>query len=262
MAESAEELSKQALELDAEAARAGDESATGRKLRAQAAELRIRAIGERIYPVSFCASCFRLTGWTDAAGNCDSCVRRRQLLAAYADPHGDLVPMATPPEPARVAGKPLRSRLAALVDPGDAANREWLSLVEPDDTGPISPEAGFELEVARRDETPAADDSSAIVIRFFTTTAHFDGKTWERRGTTRIRHAEILVPTEFSAGLPIEQLTEAWGDYGNAVALYNRAAWQRERDAREQQRQAQQAGRDTLAGQQHVTELLHEEGPP
>lgn len=264
-AESAEELARQAAALDAEAIRVREESAQGRELRARAAELRVRAIGERIYPVVVCTSCFRVTGWTDAAGRCDDCLRHEQTLAAYADPHGDFVVLADVRQapPARPA-PPLRSRLAAIVGRGEergrAADHEWLALVEPDETGPISPEAGYLVEVARRDEIAAADGSATVVIRFTTTSSRFDGAAWERLETTRIGHADILVPAELSAGLPIEQLSEAWGDYGNAVHAFNRSVWAREREAREQQRQAAQATQDTLEQQQHVIELLREEG--
>ena len=264
-ADSAEELARQAAALDAEAFRVREESAQGRELRARAAQLRVRAIGERIYPVVVCTSCFRVTGWTDAAGRCDDCLRHEQTRAAFADPHGDFVVLADVRQapPARPAA-PLRSRLAALVgkgeDRGRAADHEWLALVEPDESGPISPEAGYQIEVARRDEIAAADGTATILIRFTTTTSRFDGAAWERLETTRIGHADILVPAELSAALPIEQLTEAWGDYGNAVHAFNRSVWERARAAREEQRQAAQAAGDALEQQLHVAELLREEG--
>ncbi len=265
MDEAAGRLAQEAAELDARAAGLGlgEDSPGGRELRSRAAELRVRALGARVYPVLVCGSCFRLTGWTDGAGCCDDCVRREQLRAAYADPHGGFVNLAGPtPEAPRVAARPLRARLGARLHRDEAAAREWLMLVDPDETGPVSPEAGYEVEVARRREVAAADGSDTIVIRFSTATCRFDGSGWEHLSTTRIAHSLILVPAEFSAALPIEQLAEAWGDYGIAVETFNREAWQRESGSRERARQAEQARQDAIESQRNAVELLREKGSP
>jgi hypothetical protein len=159
MDESAEQLSQQAAALDIQAVRAGEETAKGRTLRAQAADLRVRAIGTRIYPVLVCASCFSITGWRGPADHCDSCLRREQLRAAYTNPHGGWVDVRDIREapPARPA-LPLRKRFASLLgrgeDAGRSADHEWLTLVDPDESGPISPETGYQIEVARRDRDP------------------------------------------------------------------------------------------------------------
>lgn len=83
-----EELFAEAERLEAEAFQGDSESDAGRKLRADAAELRVKALGDRVYPVLICARCYHVTGWTSADGSCDSCLRQAQLDAAYRDPHG------------------------------------------------------------------------------------------------------------------------------------------------------------------------------
>ena len=260
---SSEQLAQQARELDAEGIRLGETKA-GRELHARAAELRIQAIGPRIYPVLACSSCFRITGWTDPSGCCDACVRRAQFHAAFTDPHGGFVSVRDSRPPRLPDRKPRRPLLSGLLARGQtrkrAISRAWLTLVDPDETGPISPEAGYQIEVARRDQIGAADGSNTIVIRFTTSTSRFDGEAWERLETTRIRSTDILVPAELSAALPIEQLTEAWGDYGVAVHALNRAVWQNESQARERQRLAAREREDAIEDQRNIAELLREQG--
>jgi len=260
---SPEQLAAQARELDAEGIRLGETTAA-RELHARAAELRIQAIGLRIYPVLACSLCFRITGWADPSGRCDACVRRAQFHAAFTDPHGGLVSVRDSRPPRLPDRKPRRPFLSGLLARGQAQKRAvshaWLTLVDPDETGPISPEAGYQTEVARRDQIGAADGSNTIVIRFTTSTSLFDGEAWERLETTRIRSSDILVPAELSAALPIEQLTEAWGDYGVAVHAINRAAWQQESNAREQQRVAALEREAAIEDQRNIAELLREQG--
>ena len=226
----------------------------------------MRALGEKPYPVLVCVSCSRLTGWVGERGACDACLRREQLRSAYADPHGGWVDVSD----ARTAGRPgsparpLGLRLAAFAGRGvsreHAADREWLALVDPDETGPISPEAGYELEAAARDQVAAADGSGTIVIRFSTAAHRFSGKDWEKLDGTRIPHTSILVPTEFSAGLPVEQLVEAWGDYGAAVRAFNCVVWRRQAEAQEEERQVLQERAVAAEEQAHVIDLLREDG--
>ena len=59
-------LPAEARRLEDEAIEAGEETAKGRELRAQAAALRVRALGERVYPVLVCGQCFTVTGWLSA----------------------------------------------------------------------------------------------------------------------------------------------------------------------------------------------------
>ena len=253
-----EELFAEAERLDAEAVAADEESASGRELRAQAAELRVQALGERVYPVVICATCYSVTGWTSVEGACDSCLRRAQLNAAYRAPHGGFVVVndlrRASPKP---AAAPLRARLSALLGRGAGVERTWLSRVEPDETGPGSPEHGYELEIAKREEVEAAD-GSGIVIRFSTLRHRFGEADWVPLETTKIGRGALLVPSEFSAGLPIEQLAEAWGDYRAEVNSFNRRNWASESQTREATRLAQKQREDTRREQQHVSDLLDE----
>jgi hypothetical protein len=47
-----------------------------------------------------------------------------------------------------------------------------------------------------------------------------------------------LSPDVFAASLPIEQLAEAWGDYREEIAAFNRGVWSAEEERRERARQA------------------------
>jgi hypothetical protein len=227
-------------------------------LRAQAARLRVEALGDRIYPVVICATCYRVTGWTNADGSCDSCVRSAQLRAAYSDPHGGWVGVTDARSSSREPpALPLRARLSTFLKRGNTVERAWLSRVEPDETGPASAERGFEVEVAKREEVDAAD-GSGMVIRFSSLTHRFGDADWIPLETTKIAHSAVLVPAEFSAGLPIEQLAEAWGDYRGAVESFNERAWAQESQAREAARIAAQQREDALRDQQHVDDMLDE----
>ena len=84
-----------------------------------------------------------------------------------------------------------------------------MSRVEPDDTGPIAPEEGYEIEVARRDELDAAD-GSGVIVRFRTARSRFVEGSWIDGASTDIASRDLLVPAEFPASLPAEQLVEAW----------------------------------------------------
>jgi hypothetical protein len=249
-----DELFAEAKSLEAEAIRADEESPAGRNLRKQASELRLKALGHRVYPAVICSSCLHVTGWTSADGVCDSCLRRAQLRAAYSDPHGGWVGV----NDVRPARKPLalRARLSALRG-GAAGEHVWLSRVEPGETGPTSSERGYELEVAKREEIEAAD-GSGIVIRFSTRRYRFGDADWMPLETTKIARGALLVPAEFSAGLPIEQLAEAWGDYRGAVDSFNESAWAEVSQTREAARVAEQQRRDLLHDQRHVADLLDE----
>jgi hypothetical protein len=254
------DLQVRALQLEVAAHRDGDETPAARGLRAEAAELRRRALGERIYPVVICSECFRVTGWVDAAGECDDCLRRALLQAAYEDPHGGWVPlMPVQPVVQRSPRPPLHARLAAAVGWRNALDRavwhSWRFRVEPDDTGPIDPEPDFEVEVAHREEVAAAD-GSGLIVRFNTATHRFIDGVWLQLAGTKIGSGDTLTPAEFSAGLPIDQLAEAWGDFVAEVAAFNREAWSRESQRREQAREAAIAREDALREQTGAIDLL------
>ena len=130
--------------------------------------------------------------------------------------------------------------------------------MEPGDTGPIDPEPGYELEIARRDEVELTD-GSGILVRFSSVTYRFVDSDWHQVEQTKIAHRDIAVPAEFPASLPIEQLVEAWGDYQAAIAAFNRRVWAAEDERREAKRQAGEAREEALRAQQHTSDLLHED---
>ena len=134
---------------------------------------------------------------------------------------------------------------------------EWLRRVDPDETGPIAPEESYELEVARRDELEAAD-GSGMIVRFRTATSRFSDGSWVDGPSSDIASRDLLVPTEFAASLPAEQLVEAWSDFKNAVREVNRRAWSEESKRRESRRQADAAKTDAMREQRGVADLLDE----
>ena len=224
-------LLARARELEAEAARRGEDSSSGPALRKEAAQLRVQALGERPYPVVICSECFRVTGWLDVRGRCDACLRQEQLRAAYADPRGGFVTLGdNRPAHHDAAEHAAAGGLSRLL--GGRAAREraladaWLAHVDPDTTGPIDPEDGYELERPHRDQVDAAD-GTGMLIRFRTATHRFGSREWVALETTTIGRDELLVPTEYSAGLPPDQLVEAWLDYRQEVDEVNRDRWSR-----------------------------------
>jgi hypothetical protein len=255
-----------AHELEAEAAKVGNQTHSGLELRMEAAKLRIAALGQRGYPVLICPECAGVTGWLSSTGPCDSCLRRAQVRAAYADPHGGFV-VLDDGRPVHRAGHPHHEGPGAfaLLLGGHAARVRatadvWLSRVDPDTTGPIDPEDGFRIEVAHRDQVIAADGSGTL-IRFRTATHRFDHGAWTELETTSIAHDGLLVPTEHSGGLPVEQLVEAWLDYKQAVETVNREHWARESAAREEARAAREAREEAMRKQLGAADLLDEDGP-
>ena len=209
-----------------------------------------------------CSRCFKLTGWLSVDGMCDGCLRHAQLQAAFSDPSGGWVSLA-PTESggsatshgALFAG--LRRRHGHGRD--ERVVESWLRHVEPDDTGPVEPEAGYELEVAVRDEVELTD-GTGILVRFTTATHRFDGADWVRLAGTRATRSAIPNPTEFPASLPVEQLVEAWGDYQQAVAGFNRRAWGRLSEEREAARRSLEAREAALREQRNTADLLSEDG--
>ncbi len=192
-------------------------------LRQRAAHLRLWALASRPYPVVVCRSCATVTGWLSADGTCDRCVRLRAVSESFADPHGSWVDLRDIRPP---LGTAKRRRLSLRLRSGDdAVRREWRRLSEPGETAPILPEAGYELEVAHREEREAADDS-CLVVQFSTATHRFDDDAWARLVSTRIAPGDLLVPMTFASNLPIEQLAEAWGDARNEVHELNRARYE------------------------------------
>jgi hypothetical protein len=70
--------------------------------------------------------------------------------------------------------------------------------VDPGETGPVEPEAGYETEVAVRSEVERVD-GLGILVRFATATHRFENNGWLRLETTRIARSVLPNPTEFAA---------------------------------------------------------------
>jgi len=259
------DLLAEAERLVREAIEQGEESAPGRELRAKAAALRVQVIGKRSYPVVVCQGCFGVTGWLSSEQRCDACLREEQLEAAYRDPHGGWVSVAAahvqPSREPKPESATLRGRLMGLKHPGEAHQRAlvtaWMTRVRPDETGPIAPEDGYQVEVARRDEVEAAD-GSGMLIRFHAATARFHAGAWVDLQTTRIPRHELLAATEMPASLAAEQIVDAWGDFRAAVDAFNGRAWAAGAAQRETQRQADAAHEDAMREQRGALELLDE----
>jgi hypothetical protein len=248
--------------LEAEAIAAGEEEPRGRELRAEAAALRVRALGPRPYPIEVCRDCLHLTGWRDAAGSCSSCLVEARVRSAFSDPAGGWVALHDERPPLRRAERaPLRARLAASLGRRQgldrAAAHAWLARVDPGETGPVSPETGYEVEAATREEVDAPE-GAGLLVRFATARYRFNGAGWAALDRTKLSQAALLVPAEFSAGLPVEQLAEAWGDYRAEVAAFNRSAWDALSSARDAERRAREERADALRRQRHTSELLDE----
>ena len=120
-------------------------------------------------------------------------------------------------------------------------------------------EDGFHLEVAHRDQLAAADGMGTL-IRFRTATHKFGHRAWTELETTTIAH-EVLVPSEFSGGLPTDQLVDAWLDYKQAVNTVNRERWAKESASREEQRAAREAREQAMRDQLGAADLLDEDEP-
>lgn len=254
----------EANRLESEAIEQGEESAAGRELRAKAAALRVQALGTRSYPVLVCQGCFVVTGWLSGAQQCDGCARHAELQAAYADPHGGWVSVAdTRAQPARKSAQSgtTLGRLHGLKHPGETHRRAlvdaWMTHVTPDETGPVAPEDGYQLEVARREEV-AATDGSGILVRFRSATVQFHDGAWADLPTTRIPRRDVLVPAEFSAGVATEQLVEAWNDYKAAIDAFNGNRWDALSVRRDAQQQADAARDDVMRQERGVLDLLDE----
>lgn len=227
--------------------------------------MRAQALGEKAYPVLICASCHRLTGWVSADGACDPCVRRAAVDAAFADPRAGWLRIVWVAATGRSTRRPLvprRVRLAAELGWPAAEQRLaldfWLLHVEPDGTGPIEPETGYELEIALRDEVELTD-GSGILVRFQSMTHRFDSVSWRALAGTRITRSAVPNPAEFPATLPVQQLVDAWFDYQQAVVAFNRRRWAGIAAAREASWQTAEASKHDLRAQRGAAELLHED---
>jgi hypothetical protein len=238
------ELIEQAQALDNRASAADCSEHDAEQLRKQAAELRKQSLGERPYPVLICGACLRLTGWLTEAGLCVFDAERlasRETTGFY-DVRDASHVVATPPSPAwRRAAHAL-----GVTSKRDRAKR-WLLHVDPDRTGPVDPEDGFELEAAVRSQRPKPEGVGSLVC-FDSQSVRFEYSDWREIPTTHGGKPRVLVPREFPASLPMEQLAEAWADFCEEVADHNAEIWDAQRSRRDQagQRTAEQQAADEL----------------
>lgn len=243
-----EDILSQAEELDAQAFTSADPGT----LRRQAAELRAQALGEKPYPVLICGVCFCLTGWLDGSGMCASDAWRRleQSGRGFVDMR-DL--RAGYSAPSRSAWERAR-RALGIPDRRDRL-REWLRQVVPDQTGPIDPEAAWEIESATKHERQAPEGAH-LLIQFDVQSLRFERGTWAPIDVSRHGKPRTLVPRTFSASLPIDALAEAWNDFGEEVARHNRAIWQAESAARDARSRAAAERRDAEELERGTDRLL------
>jgi hypothetical protein len=99
-------------------------------------------------------------------------------------------------------------------------------------------------------------DGTATLLRFRRAGHRFSGNHWIELETTRIGRDGLLVPDEFSAGIPADQLVDAWLDYKQAVEEFNRARWSNESARRERERFEREAREDALREQPRRCGLL------
>jgi len=163
--------------------------------------------------VKICAACSSVNGAGTGAGRTVRCVRAcgasargvrrsaRRMGRRRRSTPGGACPVTVD-----------RSLLSTFTGRGAAANRAWLSRVEPAIRAACA-EIGLRAELAVRDEAPAVD-GSGFVVRFSTRTQRLLRLRLVRLGTTRIAKSASSLPATFSAGLPIEQLAEAWATIG------------------------------------------------
>jgi hypothetical protein len=246
-----DELLRQASALDAEAGAALESSAHSATLRRQAAELRLQALGEKPYPVLMCGACFCLTGWLDSNGVCaiDAMRRQEQEATGLRDVRDLRVRAPTAREP---LARRIRRALGVATRRDRA--REWLKRVEPDETGPIEPEESWEIEAPTKYEWPAPEGPHLLVC-FDVESLRFEDSAWRRIGTSRGGKPRTLVPRQFSASIPIDQLAEAWNDFEEEVAAHNRGIWQAESERRAARSEAA-AERRAAAELEHGTDRL------
>jgi len=247
-----EELLRQAGLLDSAASTYRDGGPKADALLAQAAALRIEALGPKPYPVEVCNVCFQITGWVAADGACATDIRRRldrsDSNALYVfDRHIRAVE----------APAPLLRRMKRGLGVGGKRDRirEWLTRVESDETGPVLPEEGWTIEWPVKGELPAPVGPGLLVM-FGVQSYQFGYGAWRPVDANPHGRPRRLMPREFSAGLPIEALAEAWNDFKEEVAEHNRLVWQEESDRREGREQIERDRRIALESERGTSDLL------
>jgi hypothetical protein len=249
-APSPEELRAQAAALDVEATASGGSRADA--LRREAAELRVRSLGPRPYPVLICNVCFELTGWVGADGACATDLWRR---AERADPTDLRAALGFRPDSTRER-ESLRRRLGRTLGLASAGERrrEWRTKVEPGETGPLAPEEGWAIEWPVRSERHAPEGPD-LLVSFDVQSYRFEFGAWRAVDVTPGGKPRRLMPREFAASLDIAALAEAWADLSAEVDEHNRRIWERETARREAIEHEAQDLRDAEA-QRGTSDLL------
>jgi hypothetical protein len=231
--------------------------ARARELGAEAARLRMQVLGEKPYPVLACSECWQLTGWLGSGDRCDVCISSARREAAFADPHGSFLNLASERSDQSRTRAAVWKRWAAAVGVRGPLERErvaaWDDRVEPDETGPSEPEDAFVIFDSDRGEWPAPEGDD-VLVRFSTLAYRFENAGWRRINQTG--GPTPLTPHVFPASLPMEQLAEAWSDYRGEVRAYNAAIWTEEAARREQERQAAKARAEAEEEQSGTSTLL------
>jgi hypothetical protein len=231
--------------------------ARARELGAEAARLRMEVLGEKPYPVLACSECWQLTGWLGSGGRCDVCISSALREAAFENPGGSFVSLrshATEEPPEKV---PAWKRWVAVVGirgPLDGSHASaWNERVDPDETGPPNAEIGFVIYDASRGEFPAPEGND-LLVRFSTLAYRFESAGWRR--VIEAGGPTPLTPHVFPASLAMEELAEAWSDYGAEIHAYNAATWAAEAARREQEREAANARAEAQREQSGTSKLL------
>jgi hypothetical protein len=226
-------------------------------LRQEAAD-RVRALGEKPYPVLVCSACFKLTGWLGSGERCDTCIDREQRKSAYSDPSGGWVDLGggARERPAEAGASGWKRAAAAVGWRGPLREQSveiWMRHVEPGETGPVDPEDGFQIAAADRTEDTAPEGAD-LLVRFFVTAVEFDQGAW--RPLVGRGLPVPLTPSVFPASLPIDQLAEAWNDFRSEVDQANRARWAGESERRERDSQAEEERLEARREQHGTSGLL------
>ena len=193
------------------------------------------ARGQRFSPVLVCSSCSRVTGWVAATGGATPAFATRSSRPRTPTPTEVGLPRRTLASRSRAAAAP-RPRVAALsgCGPGSSAPRRphgETGRSRPD--GPISPEDGYEIEVAERARSrPSTDPGSSSASR--------SRRIDSRRGLphlSRTVDADLLVPASSPQACRSSSSSRPGPTTGSRRG-FNSAARARASQAREALRQA------------------------
>ncbi|HEY2603772.1 MAG TPA: hypothetical protein VGI67_19590 [Thermoleophilaceae bacterium] len=220
----------------------------------EAAAVRKQALGAKPYPVLVCSECFSLTGWLGSGGRCDVCISSARREDAFADPAGSWVGFGEPLTRAGSEAPSLFKRMfGSRRSREEALNAAWGERVDPGETGPATPEEGFVIYDADRNEWPAPEGGD-LLVRFSVAAYGFERGGWTP--TRRPGGPTPLTPHTFPASLPMDQLAEAWNDYCAEVHAFNAKLWSEEDQRREDEREEAQALAEAREEQTGTSDML------